>query len=91
MDLERRREFSVPKDLYEKIGDQEKIMKLIKIGLLSLRVTSLEREIADLIEKIEDSKKHIAELPYETERLEEFLREAIRDKKTLENLLDKGK
>jgi len=77
----------IPKVLYEKVGDQEEIMKLIKTGLLSLRVTSLEREITDLLGKIEDSKKRISELPYETERLEEILREAIRDRKELENLL----
>ncbi len=91
MDPERRRELNVPKDLYEKIGNQEKITKLIKIGLLSLRVTSLEREIGDLIKKIEDSRKRVAELPYETGRLEQLLMKAIRDRKALESLLDKGR
>lgn len=91
MNREKTHKLSVPRDLYEKIGNQEKTIKIIKTGLLSLRVTSLEREIADLIGKIEDSKRRITELPGESDKLEEILREAIKDQKTLENLLDKGK
>jgi len=82
---------SVPKDLYDAIGSQEKTVKLVKIGLLSLRVTLLEKEIADLSEKIEESKKRIAELPHEIESLQKLLTEATKDRKVLENLLDKKK
>jgi hypothetical protein len=85
-----RLQLSVPRDLYAKIGSQEKTAVLIRNGLLSLRATRLERESADLNEKIRASKKLVAELPYETERLERLLGEAIGDRKTLESLLERG-
>jgi len=85
-----RLQLSVPRDLYTKIGGQEKTAVLIRNGLLSLRATRLEREIADLNEKIRASEKLVAELPYETERLERLLGETIGDRKTLESLLARG-
>jgi len=78
----------VPRGLYEKIGDQQKIIELMRIGLFSLRVTSLEREIADLVERTEALKKRIVELPYETEKLKKLLEELVKDQKTLEALLN---
>jgi DNA-binding transcriptional regulator GbsR (MarR family) len=88
---ERRCKLDVPRDLYERVGDRKRIIQLIKIGLLSLKVAYLEKEIADLTDKIKDSKKHITELPRETERLYELLGKAIEDKEVLEKMLDKGK
>ena len=82
-------QLSVPRDLYEKIGSKEKTVELIRIGLLSLRTTFLEREIADLNKRIRNSKKSLAELPGETERLDQLLKEAIEDGKILESLLEK--
>jgi len=85
-----RLQLSVPRDFFAKIGSKEKTVELIRKGLLSLRATSLEREMADLNEKIEGSKKLITELPYETEKLERLLGEAIGDRKILESLLERG-
>jgi hypothetical protein len=79
----------IPRGLYEEIGSQEKIIRLIKVGLLSLGATSLEREIADLIKRTGDLEKCIAELPPEIERFQQLLEEALKDQKTLEKLLDK--
>ena len=53
---------------HEKIVNQEEIVSLVKTGLLSLRVASLQKEIADIVERTEKSKKLIAELPLEIER-----------------------
>jgi predicted nucleic acid-binding Zn-ribbon protein len=78
---------SIPEDLQEKIGTEEEIIRLMKIGLLSLRIASLEREIADLIERTEKSKKLIAELPPEIKRFQRLLGEAVQDEKILEKLL----
>jgi len=91
LDHERRCKLDVPRDLYEKVGDRKRIIKLIKIGLLSLKVVYLEKEIADLADKIKGSKKHITELPHETERLYELLGKAIEDRQVLEKMLDKGR
>jgi hypothetical protein len=79
----------IPRDLYEEIGSQEKIIRLIKVGLLSLRVTSLKREIADLIKRMKDLEIHNAELPHEITRFQQLLEIALKDRKTLEKLLDK--
>jgi hypothetical protein len=79
----------IPRDLYEEIGSQEKIIRLIKVGLFSLRATSLERENADLIKRTGDLEKYIAELPHEIARFQQLLEEALKDRKTLEKLLDK--
>ena len=76
----------IPRDLYEEIGSQEKIIRLIKVGLLSLRATSLERENADLIKRTEDFEKDIVELPCEIARFQQLLEEALKDRKTLEKL-----
>ncbi|MEM3458914.1 MAG: hypothetical protein QXN36_08550 [Candidatus Bathyarchaeia archaeon] len=81
--------FDIPKDTYDKLGSQEKTVELLKTGLLSLKVALLEKEIVDLTEKIRESKKLIAELPSEIESLQELLREAVKDRKVLETLLDK--
>jgi len=82
-------EFGIPKDIYDKLGSQERTIELLKMGLLSLKVTLLEKEIVDLNEKIKESKKLVAELPSEIESLQELLTEAVKDRKVLENLLDK--
>ena len=79
----------IPRDLYEEIGSQEKIIRLIKVGLLSLRATSLERENADLIKRTGDLEKYIAELPHEIARFQQLLEKALKDRKTLEKLLAK--
>jgi hypothetical protein len=79
----------IPRDLYEEIGSQEKIIRLIKVGLLSLRATSLERGNADLIKRTEDLEIRNAELPHEISRFQQLLEEALKDRKTLEKLLDK--
>jgi len=76
----------IPRDLYEEIGSQEKMIRLIKVGLLSLRVTSLERENADLIKRTGDFEKYIVELPCEIARFQQLLEEALKDRKTLEKL-----
>jgi hypothetical protein len=51
-----------------------------------LRVVSLEKEVADLAERIDESKKRITELPCEIERREKLLAEVIADRKVLESL-----
>jgi len=76
----------IPRDLYEEIGSQEKMIRLIKVGLLSLRATSLERENADLIKRTGDFEIHIVELPCEIARFQQLLEEALKDRKTLEKL-----
>jgi hypothetical protein len=68
----------IPRDLCEEIGSQEKTIRLIKVGLLSLRATFLEREIADLIRRTKDLKKRIAELPSEIEISATFRRSSQR-------------
>ena len=79
----------ISRDLYEEIGSQEKIIRSIKVGLLSLRATSLERENADLIKRTGDLEKYIAELPHEIARFQQLLEKALKDRKTLEKQLDK--
>jgi hypothetical protein len=76
----------IPRDLYEEIGSQEKIIRSIKIGLLSLKATSLERENADLTKRTKDLETRNAELPHEIARLQQLLEEALKDRKTLEKL-----
>lgn len=76
----------IPRDLYEEIGSQEKMIRLIKVGLLSLRATSLERENADLIKRTKDLEIRNAELPHEISRFQQLLEEALKDRKTLEKL-----
>jgi hypothetical protein len=73
-------------ELYQKTGSERDAIKFAKIGLMTLRVVSLEKEIADLAERINDSRKHIIELPCEIERSEKLLAELIADQKILENL-----
>ena len=77
-------------ELYQRIKDQEEAIKLARVGLLTLRVASLEKEVSDLARRIEESRRHVAELPCEIERLEKFLREICADQKTLESLLSAG-
>jgi len=74
-------------ELYQKAGSEEDAIKFAKIGLLTLRVVSLEKEVADLAERIDKSKKRITELPCMIERSEKLLGEIIADTKTLESLL----
>jgi uncharacterized protein YeeX (DUF496 family) len=64
MNGKERLQLSVSRDLYEKTRSDEKAVELIGIGLLSLRAAFLEREVADFNEKIRNSKKLVAELPY---------------------------
>jgi cell division protein FtsL len=81
----------IPRDLCEEIGSEKAIIGLMEAGLLSLKVVSLEREIADLRERTEVQEKKIAELPGEIERFQQLLEEAIKDRKILEELLgEKG-
>ncbi|PIU60203.1 hypothetical protein COS86_00210 [Candidatus Bathyarchaeota archaeon CG07_land_8_20_14_0_80_47_9] len=82
-------EIKILRDLYEEMGSEEKIIRSIKVGLLSLRATSLERENADLIKRTGDLEKYIAELPHEIARFQQLLEKALKDRKTLEKLLDK--
>ena len=73
-------------ELYQKTGSEEDAIKFVKIGLMTLRVVSLEKEVADLAERIDESKKRITELPCEIERREKLLAEVIADQKILESL-----
>ena len=79
----------IPLDLYEEIGSKEKAIRLIRIGLLTLKVNHLKNEIADLMKRTEDQKKNTTELPPEIERVQQLLEEALKDHKTLEKLLEK--
>lgn len=74
-------------ELYQRIRDQEEAIKLARIGLLTLRVASLDKEVSDLAGRIKESRKRVTELPCEIERMEKFLREISTDQKTLESLL----
>ena len=71
---------------YQKAGSEEEAIKYAKIGLMTLRVVSLEKEVADLAKRICESKKRIAELPCEIEKSEKLLAEVVADQKTLERL-----
>jgi len=73
-------------ELYQKTGSEKDAIKFAKIGLLTLRVVSLEKEVADLAERIDESRKRITELPCEIERSENLLAVVIADQKMLENL-----
>ena len=73
-------------ELYRRIGSEEDAIKFAKIGLLTLRVVSLEKEVADLAARIDKSQKRISELPCEIERSEKLLAEVIADQKILESL-----
>jgi hypothetical protein len=76
-------------ELYQKAVSEEDAIKFAKIGLLTLRVVSLEKEVADLAERIDKSRKRILELPCEIERSEKLLVEVIADTKTLDSLLSR--
>ena len=73
-------------ELHQRAGSEEEAIRFAKIGLLIMQVTSLEKEVADLAERIEASRKRIKELPCKIERREKSLAEAIVDQKMLENL-----
>jgi hypothetical protein len=73
-------------ELPQKAGSEEDAIKFAKIGLMTLRVVSLEKDVADLAERIDESKKRITELPCEIERREKLLAEVIADRKILESL-----
>ena len=51
-----------------------------------MRIVSLEKDVADLAERIEKSKKRIMELPCEIEERDKLLAEVIADRKVLESL-----
>jgi predicted nucleic acid-binding Zn-ribbon protein len=80
--------FIIPQDLCKNVGKIERV-KLLRVGLLSSKVVSLEREIADLVSKTQESKKRIAELPSEIKDLEKLLEDFTKDQKTLDTLLNK--
>jgi len=73
-------------ELPQKAGSKEDGIKFAKIGLLALRVASLEKEVAVLVKRIDESKKRITELPCEIEEREKLLAEVIADRKVLERL-----
>jgi hypothetical protein len=73
-------------ELYQKARCEEDAIKLAKIGLLTMRVVSLEKELADCAERIDKSKKRITELPCEIEKREKLLAEVIADRTVLESL-----
>jgi hypothetical protein len=73
-------------ELPQKAGSEEDGIKFAKIGLLTLRVVSLEKEVAVLVKRIDESKKRITELPCEIEEREKLLAEVIADRKVLERL-----
>jgi len=73
-------------ELYRRTGSEEDAIRFIKLGLLTLRVESLEKEIMQLSQKMEASRKRIAELPGMIRKSERMLAETITDQKTLENL-----
>lgn len=88
MDHGRKVRLSIPQDLHGKIGNKEKIIELVRAGLLQTEIANLESEIADLIEKTERAEKRMKELPHDIERMEELLRKVRMDQKTLESLLN---
>ena len=71
---------------YQKTGNEENATRFVRLGLLTLRVESLEKEIIQLSQKMEASRKRIAELPGMIRKSERMLAETITDQKTLENL-----
>lgn len=77
----------VPIDLYRNIGNQ--VGKIVKKGLLSLKVQRLEQEIRSLEERIEYLRKRVDELPKDIEREERIINELIEDRETLSILLHK--
>ncbi|MEM3577154.1 MAG: hypothetical protein QXX51_01690 [Candidatus Bathyarchaeia archaeon] len=77
----------IPAYLYEKIGNQETLMNLVKKGLLSFRIHVLEQEIRSLTKQIENLRKQVTELPDEIKRMEKILDEMIKDNNVLETLL----
>lgn len=77
----------IPAHLYEKIGNQETAINLIKRGLLSFRIHVLEQEIRSLTKQIENLRKQVTELPGEIKRMEKILDEMLKDNNALEILL----
>ena len=77
----------IPQDLCKNVGKIE-LAKLLRVGLLSSKVVSLEREIADLVGKTQESRKRIAELPSEIKDLEKLLEDLTKDQKMLDTLLN---
>jgi len=73
-------------ELYQKVVSEENAIKFAKIGLLTMRVVSLKKEVADLAERIDQSRKRITELLCEIRRSEKLLAEVIADQKMLESL-----
>ena len=84
-------EVRVPSDLLVRVGGAEEAVRLLKVGLLSLRVAALEREVAALVKHVEVQRRRVAELPLEIERFQRLLAQALEDGETLEGLLgEKG-
>ena len=73
-------------ELYRKAGSEENAIRFIRLGLLTLRGESLEKEIIQLSQKMEASRKRISELPGMIGKSERLLAETITDQKTLESL-----
>ena len=80
-------QLQIPTHLYEKIGNQETVMNLIKKGLLSFRIHVLEQETHALAKQIENLKKPVNELPGEIKRMETILNEMLKDNEIIETLL----
>ena len=81
-------EVRVPRDLLGEVGGEGEAGRLLRVGLLSLRVASLQREIADICKGVEVQRRRVAELPLEVERFRRLLARALDDRKTLEKLLE---
>lgn len=84
-------EVRVPGGLLVEVGGEEGAVRLLRVGLLSLRVASLEREVAGVVRGVEVQRRRVAELPLEVERFRRLLAQALEDRETLEGLLgEKG-
>ena len=73
-------------ELPQEARSEEDSIKFGKIGLLALRVVSLEKEVAVFAKRIDEAKRRITELPCEIEEREKLLAEVIADRKVLERL-----
>jgi len=84
-------EVRVPGDLLVVVGGVGGAVRLLRVGLLMLRVEVLEREVAEVAAGLEVQRRRIAELPLEVEHFRGLLAEALEDRRVLEDLLgEKG-
>jgi len=82
-------EVRVPADLLVEVGGADGAVRLLRVGLLSLKIAALEREVADVVGHVEVQRRRVAELPLEVERFQRLLAQALEDRETLEGLLGK--